>query len=296
MPPRENKINFDLCKRNTLGKLDKSPKGSIDAPIEALVHTINGTRDYVTTSTCSGRISLFATSAAPPPSGPGRWLLVSHELIAMADLEIALCDEALARAGHDGLTEVMMKVEPAILHVQCRSIEAGVELLRIAIAHGFRESGLVLSGSQKVMLAVRTTSNMMEAPVVHAGAHLLSREAMEHLHAEANKRLAANLKALARFERAFSEELRSVRGDALLALRTPPEATPSGRRARVRWLGGQLWNIALCAVCAATGSVAGLAVDAARLALDALLAVIVTSPAAETLLQAQPSRPSASGK
>jgi hypothetical protein len=104
-----------------------------------------------------------------------------------------------------------------------------------------------------------------------------------HLHVEANKRLAANLKALARFERAFSEDLRSVRDDDSLALLAPKAATPSGKRARALWLSTQLWNIALCAVCAATGSVVGLAVDAARLALDALRAVIETSPAPEPL-------------
>ena len=54
---------FDACKRDCLRKMaeaDKSPKGGLDAPIVPLIHAINRHPDYVTTSSCSGRIALFA--------------------------------------------------------------------------------------------------------------------------------------------------------------------------------------------------------------------------------------------
>jgi tRNA wybutosine-synthesizing protein 3 len=38
---------------------DLSPKGSIDAPIRELIGEINGFDGIVTTSSCSGRISIF---------------------------------------------------------------------------------------------------------------------------------------------------------------------------------------------------------------------------------------------
>jgi hypothetical protein len=38
---------------------DRSQKGSLDEPIAELVGFINAQRDYVTTSSCSGRIALF---------------------------------------------------------------------------------------------------------------------------------------------------------------------------------------------------------------------------------------------
>lgn len=59
-----NNINFDICKKNALLKLqkcDKSPKGSLDIPIADLVNFINNQNDYVTTSSCSGRISIFVS-------------------------------------------------------------------------------------------------------------------------------------------------------------------------------------------------------------------------------------------
>ena len=45
------------------GTDDKSPKGFLDKPIVSLIHAINGHADYVTTSSCSGRIALFAEAS-----------------------------------------------------------------------------------------------------------------------------------------------------------------------------------------------------------------------------------------
>ena len=48
-PPRpKQQPSFEVCKRNALSKLDKSPKGSLDEPIADLVHAINAHPDYVT--------------------------------------------------------------------------------------------------------------------------------------------------------------------------------------------------------------------------------------------------------
>jgi tRNA wybutosine-synthesizing protein 3 len=76
---------------------DLSPKGSVDAPIRDLIGEINSLDGLVTTSSCSGRISVFLegrktdTEAAEPASkhetsragpggkgGGGAWLYISH--------------------------------------------------------------------------------------------------------------------------------------------------------------------------------------------------------------------------
>jgi tRNA wybutosine-synthesizing protein 3 len=77
---------------------DLSPKGSIDAPIRELIGEINGFDGIVTTSSCSGRISIFLegrksdgnasnlpeegeVSRAGPggKGGGGTWLFISHD-------------------------------------------------------------------------------------------------------------------------------------------------------------------------------------------------------------------------
>jgi tRNA wybutosine-synthesizing protein 3 len=77
---------------------DLSPKGSVDAPIRVLIGDINVLEGLVTTSSCSGRISVFLEgrkadpteanpqdeSAAGPggKGGGGLWLYISHDPIA----------------------------------------------------------------------------------------------------------------------------------------------------------------------------------------------------------------------
>ncbi|KAK6123931.1 hypothetical protein DH2020_042328 [Rehmannia glutinosa] len=63
---------------------DKSPKGTVDAPIIPLLTAINSHPSYFTTSSCSGRISVLSQPTASP-SAPkkkargGSWLFVSHD-------------------------------------------------------------------------------------------------------------------------------------------------------------------------------------------------------------------------
>jgi tRNA wybutosine-synthesizing protein 3 len=83
---------------------DLSPKGSVDAPIRGLISEINHLEGLVTTSSCSGRISVFLEgrktdvpivdstvqgeeSRAGPggKGGGGAWLFLSHEPIQNED-------------------------------------------------------------------------------------------------------------------------------------------------------------------------------------------------------------------
>ena len=81
---------------------DKSPKGSVDAPIQHLVDLINSHSRFCTLSSCSGRISLFDPSGNSNSNnadnnnegttanqftegsgkGRGSWVLVSHDRVA----------------------------------------------------------------------------------------------------------------------------------------------------------------------------------------------------------------------
>ena len=165
-------VNFDVAKRNALTKLDKSPKGSIDAPARELVAAINACAQYVTTSCCSGRVSLYETYEDMPSASwlsagrGGKWLLVRHDTVTLEQLVAALPSAAPADGGGGGGGGmVSLKVEPAIFHVQCRDLPAARALLQMGLRAGFRESGIVLSETTKVMVAIRTTANCLELPV-----------------------------------------------------------------------------------------------------------------------------------
>lgn len=98
---------FEARKQNILAQLeapdseyhDLSPKGSVDEPIRDLIDRINKLEGLVTTSSCSGRISVFlegrksgsgdvpteenGESRAGPggKGGGGTWLFISHALV-----------------------------------------------------------------------------------------------------------------------------------------------------------------------------------------------------------------------
>jgi tRNA wybutosine-synthesizing protein 3 len=94
---------FQTRKQNILAQLeapdseyhDLSPKGSVDEPIRDLISEINAFDGLVTTSSCSGRISVFlegrksgtgdtlneehgVSRAGPGGKGGGAWLFISH--------------------------------------------------------------------------------------------------------------------------------------------------------------------------------------------------------------------------
>eukprot|EP01041_Mallomonas_annulata_P005987 gene5987-12069_t len=181
------KNEFDNVKKETLHNIsvgvDFSPKGSIDAPVTDIVKFINCLENYVTTSSCSGRMSLyFSTGDA---SKGVTWILVEHRLIFAREITAALSKKEF------GSNSVFLKCEPFILHVQCRNLESARSLHETAMACGYRESGISM-GKRKIMVAIRTTSFSMEMPLVVANISLLDDHALEVVVREANSRLRGN--------------------------------------------------------------------------------------------------------
>ena len=126
---------FDARKAQVLAGLrsdapDKSPKGGLDAPCAALVAWLNARHDVCTTSSCSGRVSLFAH--APGRAKGGRWAYISHERAAGEELAAAfattLAEQAAAAAEGQGAPgDVVLRFEPFILTAECRTRDAGLQ-------------------------------------------------------------------------------------------------------------------------------------------------------------------------
>ncbi|KAL9092802.1 MAG: hypothetical protein Q9165_004220 [Trypethelium subeluteriae] len=117
---------------NESGLSDKSPKGSVDEQIVDLIQDINAIDGLVTTSSCSGRISVFLDSANR----------TRHAQISQKEADGAR--------------------EEDILHIATASLEDTQRVLTAAISAGFRESGAVnfdseSDGTIAPMVAVRST-------------------------------------------------------------------------------------------------------------------------------------------
>ncbi|KAF2689311.1 hypothetical protein K458DRAFT_291341 [Lentithecium fluviatile CBS 122367] len=192
---------FETRKRTILEQLDApdeeyhdlSPKGSVDAPIRSLIRSINHIDGLVTTSSCSGRISVFlegrkAEISNPEPQGEliagpggkgggGSWLFSSHDPVPVPEVAspshyghmFGLQQGGVGSSAPDVSARfIHLKFEPMILHILTASLEDSQRVLAAALNSGFRESGAMSlnvskTGELNPMVAVRSTGYSFDA-------------------------------------------------------------------------------------------------------------------------------------
>ena len=125
---------------------------------------------------------------------------MEHRVVTPEEL-IAKTREELPRC--KGVT--LFKLEPFVLHVgtgveceekvQCRNWEKAQEMLELAVAAGFRESGILMG--QRIMLGIRTTANSMEFPIAENGQLLVTEEYLRYVVEYGNKKFEDNLRRIA---------------------------------------------------------------------------------------------------
>ncbi|SCW00947.1 LAFE_0D01662g1_1 [Lachancea fermentati] len=134
---------------------DLSPKGTIDELCLPIMDLINSHKDMVTTSSCSGRVSVFVEgnkvhekSLKTGGKGEGgRWLFVTHDYTALPSWmdkfrhEIEF-DTEFKETLTPSKRYILYKFEPFILHVKCRDFQSASKLFNAAMSCGFRESGI----------------------------------------------------------------------------------------------------------------------------------------------------------
>ncbi|EKF30930.1 hypothetical protein MOQ_005240 [Trypanosoma cruzi marinkellei] len=218
---------------------DHSPKGGVDYKCLPLMHLLNTHEDYVTTSSCSGRIALFHSVIIPeergvvkPPPVPLKrgdkdafgWLMVKHDVLTEREIDLLVhcfCDndndnddvkdEVVMETRTSSLEEttsnkkdgevneqykkeegelggvwvregvlhaasppvfgmVSLKMEPFVMHVECRTMESAKRLLSAAATDaGFRNSGVIPPG-KKIMCGIRHASGLgLDVPLIIDG-------------------------------------------------------------------------------------------------------------------------------
>ncbi|GET86320.1 hypothetical protein, conserved [Leishmania tarentolae] len=266
---------------------DLSPKGSVDVKCLPVMDVLNTHKDYVTTSSCSGRIALFHSitrseacganngTATPRPrmkrgeNAALGWMFVKHGMLRpmeMSQVVRFLCgpaitpDDVALDAAHmekhtaymasencsahrhgaapgsslagmyDGEVEgvlveagvsgdeaaalpvptrgtVSLKMEPFVMHVQCRTMEAAKLLLSAAVSDsGYRNSGVIPPG-KKIMCGIRCAAGLgLEVPVVvHGFNYVASQRAyVWALLGLANEKMEANEKKIRLLEKSVA--------------------------------------------------------------------------------------------
>lgn len=210
---------FEKQKVACLSQVDLSKKGSIDDQIKNLVQYINAKENFFTTSSCSGRISIFS-ELADQKKKQCEWLYVTHD---------AAIKEEVINSLKDCKGSAVFKFEPFVLHVQCRNLECGQQMLKAALISGFKNSGIVIGRKANVIVAVRSTQSL-EVPLVHLGEQMVSHKYVEFLVDIANNKLEDNQTRIDRFFKNLKDVLHNHSLSDSTSQKTDPKQTTDTRK------------------------------------------------------------------
>jgi len=174
-------MTFEKEKKEFLIKKDKSRKGSIDNKIKKLVNKINSFNDFYTTSSCAGRILLLAIPESNKKNEV-QYLFCSHKKIKYEDFKKNILLKKLSK------NDVWFRAEPVILHVACKNINSAKKLLNIARNVGFRRSGIISIGKNRLILELVSTEKI-DAIIGKNRKLLINEDYFKVLIKEGNKKL-----------------------------------------------------------------------------------------------------------
>ncbi len=182
-------MDWKVFRERTLEKYRKSP---IDLWIKEITDTINSSEDFVTLSSCSGRIVIIDI----PESGDkknsvflGKW----HNPPQLHEVLKAL---------NSGRMETWFIMSPPIIHVACRNAEIAFRLLKCLNESGFRRSG-VISGRRNVIEIA--SSERVEFLAARDGTILVDERAIEENLQKSIEKLEKSRKRFLRFQNRFRE-------------------------------------------------------------------------------------------
>ena len=192
---------------------DKSRAGRVDERMREFVNVVNGCENVCTTSSCSGRVSVFAERTEEDVNANrkgGEWVFVSHEAVEENAL-ITKVKESLSST--EKKKTLTLRFEPFILAVETKDEYTAQMFVKCARDAGYRESGVVstvndesnsTSASGRIISSARC-SIRMEALVAKDGEMLLGDEGLKILVEECNKKMRANWERADRFFALFKE-------------------------------------------------------------------------------------------
>ena len=176
-------------------KNDLSPIGAPDTPILHLLNLINSHHDYVTLSSCSGRLSIFQCKADGTKGG--KWIVCQHvpfdnfgnELDELYNKLIDVCTQYTN--SNDVYGDVQYKFEPLILHVACSTLDAAQLLLNISLQSGMRNSGIVVT-NQRYTVQIRCTLKIEQIIIDSTGTLYVDKPYLLFMMKQVNQKFILN--------------------------------------------------------------------------------------------------------
>ena len=178
---------FDKRKQDILGKKDKSFIGGWDKKIIALCEKLNKSKNYYSTSSCSGRIVLIIDSNKKTY---GLFLKIHHTLISLSQLKRDL-NEIIGKSKGQ---LIIFKQEPCGLHVACRSLKDAQVLVSKARKNGWKKSGII--SSDKRFIVEMFGTGKLEFPIIKDCRLLVDERFLKEILKKSNKNLKKSWKQI----------------------------------------------------------------------------------------------------
>lgn len=186
-------MSFELEKSNILSRIDKSQKGSVDAHILELVTSLNAIPDYVTTSSCSGRIVLLSTDNSFDKQNT-KWEFVSHNPVH---------EDLWPKVQSSPSNQLWFRYEGAILHLKSRDTDVARAFVNLARNTGFKRTGIMSLRNHPVIEL--TSSEGINVPLIIDGKLMVDENYLANLTTLANTMLSRNHKKLNAVRQSLSQ-------------------------------------------------------------------------------------------
>jgi len=189
-------LSWIMRKNHYVNRLLKEKKeGRVDEDIVPLLELINSLNAYYTTSSCSGRIQIAETEI-PGEKGVMRVVAKWHRPITAEELK-ATVEASEAR-------NLWLGVQPPILHIMCRSIDAALEMLVIARGSGFKRAGIQGIKEGRCPVEIIGTERI-EMPLTLDGKLIVEYEKYPLLVEKVNRVLLKSKERIRRLENALKQ-------------------------------------------------------------------------------------------
>jgi tRNA wybutosine-synthesizing protein 3 len=174
------------------GLSDARSAGDVDNDMLPLIDYVNSLADYYTTSTCTGRTSLFYDPGGKLDSGwVGKW----HSEVSSDAVIKALFE--MPKTGR-----IWFMHEPTIMHIVCRDLARAGALVELARNNGYKKVGILSYKENRVLVEVCGTERI-DVPVAEQGKILVPEPYIEYVTALANEKFIKGMQRLKKFEGAL---------------------------------------------------------------------------------------------
>ncbi len=193
----KGKTRFKMVKKrhySTLKRAEEEKK--MDPQLLELCDFLAETREYFTSSGCSGRIMLLGLQGTKKRDSyfHRKW----HSEVSAEKVWKALQENTKG--------EIWFKMEPFILHIGTCSLENAGRILRVKDLSGVKRGGVIVAKKGKFLVELVGTEEIA-FPMKKERKVLVEREFVDFIVKEANKKIKRNYARLKLFEKNLKKEL-----------------------------------------------------------------------------------------